>query len=118
MDIPNWLVVFVIVAIIVAAFARSIGEIRLEQISGPVDREDGGPYSPAVNEGQLPDTMSEDQKELKELLDARDAVQRQIEILATEMYPTKETRRLIEQLRATLSELNGGIATETDSTLK
>jgi hypothetical protein len=114
MDIPHWLIVLVVLAII-AAWARSAGEIRVEQRPRPPDAEDEGPYSLAVTEAQLHGALEEmPRSRIEELKKARDTVQRQIEILATEMHPTQETRKLIEQLRATLSELDARFAAETN----
>lgn len=113
MDIPHWLVVLVVLAII-ATWARSAGEIRLEQKPGPLNAEDEGPYSLAVSEAQPRGVLAETSRSrIEELKAARGTVERQIEILATEMHPTGETRKLIEQLSATLSELDEGIAAET-----
>jgi hypothetical protein len=108
MDIPNWLIVFAIVAIIVAAFVRSTGEFRLEQISGPMDAGDEGPYSAAAAEAQPRGTMSEDQQELKELLDARTNLQDQLCVLQTGR--SLGGGPAADRLRATLKEIDEQIA--------
>jgi hypothetical protein len=114
MDIPHWLIVLAIFAIIVATFARSTGEVRLKQRPGPIDAEDEGPYSSAMTEAQPHGALEETPRpRIHELKKARDDVQRQIEILA---YPTafrtQAMCNLIEELRGTLRELDECIAAE------
>lgn len=47
------------------------------------DAGDEGPYSPAVTEAQPHGVMSENERELRELLDARTNAQHQLDILVT-----------------------------------
>lgn len=82
MDIPHWLIGLLVLAII-AMFARAQGEIRLERRPAPLNAGDGEPYWPAVTEAQPRAALSEDQQELKELMDARTNVQDQLDILVT-----------------------------------
>lgn len=113
MDIPHWLIVFAIFAIIAAAFARQQGELRLEQTPKPIDTEDEEPSLLGMTETQARGVLDETPRSrIQELTKARDDVQNQIDVLATELYPTKETRKLIEQLSATLRELDECIAAE------
>lgn len=108
MDIPHWLIILAIFAIILAAFARSTGEVRLEQIPGPMDAGDRGPYSPAVTEVQSRGTMSEDQQELKELLDARTNVLDQFCVLQTGR--SGGAGPAADKLKAILKEIDEQIA--------
>jgi hypothetical protein len=118
MDIPHWLIVAAIFAIIVAAFARQQGELRLEQTPKPIDAEDEAAYLPVTDakpRGALDETP---RSRIQELTKARDEVQRQIDILAGGMHfggvekiPVDD---LLKQLRGTLRELDECIAAESN----
>jgi hypothetical protein len=119
MDIPHWLIVFAIFAIIVAAFVRQQGEIRLEQRLGPTDAEDDSAYSP-VTEVQPDGALLEEtpRSRIQELKKARDNIQRQIDILAGGMHfggvEKIPVDGLMKQLRGTLRELDECIAAESN----
>jgi hypothetical protein len=105
MNISHWLIGLPLLAIIAAVFARSIGEVRPEQSPRPVDAE----YSPAVSDEQPHDVMmSEDQQELKQLLDARADAQHQLDILVTGLI--RGGGPAADRLKATLAEFDQRIA--------
>jgi hypothetical protein len=106
MDIPYWLIGLVVLAII-AVFLRQQGEIRLDQRPGSTDTGDGTPYPPAATEAQPPVMMSEDQQNLKELTDARNNVQEQLDFLVTRRSGGGPAA---DRLRAVLKEIDEQIA--------
>lgn len=109
MEISHWLIALAVFAIIIAAFARSFGEIRLQQTSGLMGAEQPQPYVPGVTEAQPPGMVSEDQQDLKELLDARTNAQDQLDILVTGRNgggpAAVQLRTVLEEIDKRIAEL-------------
>jgi hypothetical protein len=108
-DISPWLIVLAVLAIIIAAFARSFGEVRLEQTPGPMDAERWGTCSPAVTDAQPRGMVNEDQKELNKLLDARTNVQHQLDVLMTATHgagpPSRRLTAILKEIDERIAEL-------------